>query len=112
MRLDGFWRALREDPVPVREEAVRAIGARSLALDVYIWLAHRPHTLTRPALATSTALHAQFGAGSTRMPFDIAPVRSAVPAARPQSFVTKACRGVMSCGRAAAWPRDILGLRA
>jgi hypothetical protein len=33
---DGFWRSLREHPVPVREEAVRAIGARSLALDVYI----------------------------------------------------------------------------
>jgi len=31
---DGFWRSLREHPVPVREEAVRAIGARSLALDV------------------------------------------------------------------------------
>jgi len=42
---DGFWRSLREHPVPVREEAVRAIGARSLALDVYIWLvsAARPH---------------------------------------------------------------------
>jgi len=36
---DGFWRSLREHPVPVREEAVRAIGTRSLALDVYIWLA-------------------------------------------------------------------------
>jgi hypothetical protein len=39
VRLDeGFWRSLLEHPVPVREEAVRAIG-------------------------TWTALHAQFGAG-------------------------------------------------
>lgn len=60
---DGFWRSLREHPVPVREEAVRAIGARSLALDVYIWLAYRLHSLTRPTPVTWTALHGQFGAG-------------------------------------------------
>lgn len=40
---DGFWRSLREHPVPVREEAVKAIGARSLALDVYIDLSGRAH---------------------------------------------------------------------
>jgi len=60
---DGFWRSLREHPVPVREEAVRAIGARSLALDVYIWLAYRLHALTRATPVTWTALHGQFGAG-------------------------------------------------
>lgn len=60
---DGFWRSLREHPVPVREEAVRAIGARSLALDVYIWLAYRLHALNRPTPVTWTALHGQFGAG-------------------------------------------------
>lgn len=60
---DGFWRSLREHPVPVREEAVRAIGARSLALDVYIWLAYRLHSLTRSTSVTWTALHGQFGAG-------------------------------------------------
>ena len=51
---DGFWRSLREHPVPVREEAVRAIGARSLALDVYIWLAYRLHALTRSTPVTWT----------------------------------------------------------
>jgi replication initiator protein len=64
VRLDeGFWRSLREHPVPVREEAVRAIGARSLALDVYIWLAYRLHSLTRSTPVTWSALHGQFGAG-------------------------------------------------
>lgn len=64
VRLDeGFWRSLREHPVPVREEAVKAIGARSLALDVYIWLAYRLHSLTRPTPVTWVALHGQFGAG-------------------------------------------------
>lgn len=60
---DGFWRSLREHPVPVREEAVRAIGTRSLALDVYIWLAYRLHALSRATPITWIALHAQFGAG-------------------------------------------------
>jgi len=60
---DGFWRSLKEHPVPVREEAVRAIGAKSLALDVYIWLAYRLHVLAKATPVTWTALHAQFGAG-------------------------------------------------
>lgn len=30
-------RSLREHPVPVREEAIRAIGTRSLAIDIYIY---------------------------------------------------------------------------
>jgi hypothetical protein len=64
VRLDpGFWRSLREHPVPVREEAIRAIGTRSLAIDVYIWLAYRLHALSRRTPVTWAALHGQFGAG-------------------------------------------------
>lgn len=60
---DGFWKSLREHPVPVREEALKAIGTRSLAIDVYIWLAYRLHSLTKPTPITWAAVHAQFGAG-------------------------------------------------
>lgn len=60
---DGFWRSLKEHPVPVREEALKAIGTRSFAIDVYIWLAYRLHALTRSTPVTWAALHAQFGAG-------------------------------------------------
>jgi Plasmid encoded RepA protein len=60
---DGFWRSLREHPVPVREEAIRAIGTRSLAIDVYIWLAYRLHSLAKPTSVSWQALHTQFGAG-------------------------------------------------
>ena len=64
VRLDeGFWRSLREHPVPVKEEALRAIGTRSFAIDVYIWLAYRLHALTRPTPVTWAAIHSQFGAG-------------------------------------------------
>jgi hypothetical protein len=64
VRLDeGFWRSLREHPVPVREEAIKAIGTRSLAIDVYIWLAYRLHSLSKPTPVSWTAVHGQFGAG-------------------------------------------------
>jgi hypothetical protein len=54
---------LKEHPVPVREEAIRAISTRSLAIDVYIWLAYRLHSLGKPTPVSWTAIHAQFGAG-------------------------------------------------
>jgi hypothetical protein len=64
VRLDeGFWRSLRDHPVPVREEAIRVIGTRSLAIDVYVWLAYRLHSLARPASISWAAVHGQFGAG-------------------------------------------------
>jgi hypothetical protein len=64
VRLDeGFWQSLREHPVPVREEALKAIGTRSLAIDVYIWLAYRLHALGRSTTVSWTAIHGQFGAG-------------------------------------------------
>jgi hypothetical protein len=64
VRLDeGFWQSLRDHPVPVREEAIKAIGTRSLAIDVYIWLAYRLHALSKPAPVNWAAVHAQFGAG-------------------------------------------------
>jgi hypothetical protein len=64
VRLDpSFWQSLRDHPVPVREEAIKAIGTRSLAIDVYIWLAYRLHALSRPTPISWVAVHAQFGAG-------------------------------------------------
>jgi hypothetical protein len=60
---DGFFRSLREHPVPVREEAVRAIGQRSMAIDVYVWLAYRLHALSRPTKVSWPAIFSQFGAG-------------------------------------------------
>jgi Plasmid encoded RepA protein len=63
VRLDpSFWRSLKEHPVPVREEAIRAIGTRSLAIDVYIWLAYRLHSLSKSTPGWAS-VHAQFGAG-------------------------------------------------
>ena len=64
VKLDaGFWKSLRDHPVPVREEAIKAIGSRSMAIDVYIWLAYRLHSLSKPTTVSWTAVHGQFGAG-------------------------------------------------
>jgi Plasmid encoded RepA protein len=64
VRLDnGFWKSLKDHPVPVREEAIKAIGPRSMAIDVYIWLAYRLHSLGRTTPLSWPAIHAQFGAG-------------------------------------------------
>lgn len=60
---EAFYRALREHPVPVSEAGLRAIGPRSMVIDVYIWLAYRLHSLTRDVSVSWIALHNQFGAG-------------------------------------------------
>ena len=64
---EEFYRALRDDPVPLSESALRAIGPRSMAIDVYIWLAYRLHALKRDTEVGWPALHNQFGAGFTRL---------------------------------------------
>lgn len=67
VRLDeGFYASLIEHPMPVREAAIRQIGSRSMAIDVYVWLAYRLHQLDKPTPVSWAALCAQFGAGFNR----------------------------------------------
>ncbi len=64
VRLDeGFYDSLMQHPMPVREAAIREIGSRSMAIDIYIWLAYRLHVLERPTPISWAALYAQFGGG-------------------------------------------------
>lgn len=58
-----FWDALRQHPVPLRDAALRQLGNRSVSLDLYVWLAYRLHTLSRPTPVPWPALRAQFGTG-------------------------------------------------
>lgn len=60
---EDFYRALSEHPVPVSETALRAIGPRSMVIDVYIWLAYRLHALKKDVEVGWPALFGQFGAG-------------------------------------------------
>jgi hypothetical protein len=59
---EDFYRALRDHPVPVSDNALRAIGPRSLVIDIYIWLAYRLHALRKDVDVGWPSLHAQFGA--------------------------------------------------
>ncbi len=62
VRLDeGFYQSLIEHPLPLRETAIRQISGRSLAIDLYVWLAYRLHVLTSPVDVSWSALKGQFG---------------------------------------------------
>lgn len=58
-----FYDALRHHPVPLLEKAIGQLQAKSLALDLYIWLAYRLHSLKQSASVSWPSLFAQFGTG-------------------------------------------------
>ncbi len=60
---ESFFKSLREHPVPVLESAIREISSKSMAIDVYIWLAYRLHSLSEPTRISWQSLYSQFGAG-------------------------------------------------
>ena len=62
-----FWDMLRKHPVPLREAAIRELRDRSMSLDIYIWLAYRLHSLSRPTPIGWAALSEQFGVGYKQM---------------------------------------------
>ena len=64
---ESFFTALKRHPVPIEEAAIKAINNNSQAIDVYIWLAYRLHSLSRPMTVTWKALHGQFGNGYSRL---------------------------------------------
>jgi hypothetical protein len=64
---EDFYRALKDHPVPVSNSALKAIGPRSMVIDVYIWLAYRLHALKADTEVSWMSLHAQFGGGFSRL---------------------------------------------
>ena len=64
---EDFFRALSDHPVPVSATALRAIGPRSLVIDIYIWLAYRLHALKKDVEVSWPALYAQFSGGVGRI---------------------------------------------
>lgn len=60
---EGFFEALKKHPIPLEEAAIRALANNSAALDCYIWLAYRLHSLAGPRLVTWKALKGQHGSG-------------------------------------------------
>ena len=60
---EAFYESLIRHPLPLREAAIKALSGRSMAIDLYIWLAYRLHHLKRLTRVPWPALHRQFGAG-------------------------------------------------
>ncbi|WP_372395189.1 replication protein RepA (plasmid) [Azospirillum sp. HJ39] len=64
---EGFYSALRDHPVPVRDTALKELCSQSMALDAYVWLAYRLHSLSKPMPISWPALYQQFGGGFAQM---------------------------------------------
>jgi hypothetical protein len=58
-----FFHALKKHPVPLSENSVRQLKEKSMALDIYVWLAYRLHVLGQPMSISWASLHSQFGTG-------------------------------------------------
>ena len=91
VRLDeGFYQSLIEHPLPLREAAIREISSRSMAIDLYVWLAYRLHILTAPVEIGWPALRRQFGVGYSELRFfrrDVLPSLKLALAVYPEARV-------------------------
>lgn len=58
-----FYESLIDHSIPLRDEAIRQLSNKSLALDLYTWLAYRLHTVGKPIPVSWPALYGQFGSG-------------------------------------------------
>jgi hypothetical protein len=91
VRLDeGFYQSLIEHPLPLREAAVRQISSRSMAIDLYVWLAYRLHALSKPVPVTWQALRRQFGESYSELRFfrrDVLPNLKLALSVYPEALV-------------------------
>lgn len=59
-----FYEELRERPVPVDMQTLRALQSNPFALDIYAWLTHRNSWARRRSNIKWEQLHAQFGSNT------------------------------------------------
>lgn len=64
---EAFYEGLKRHPVPIEEAAIGAISNNSMAIDIYVWLAYRLHSLSKPTPLTWRAVKVQFGSGFAAM---------------------------------------------
>jgi hypothetical protein len=64
---EGFFNQLQKHPVPLEEAAIKALSNNPAALDVYLWLAYRLHSIKQDRLVTWAALKGQFGTGFAKL---------------------------------------------
>lgn len=66
---EKFFNELKVHGVPVADSALRELSGQSVALDVYVWLAYRLHSLEKPQSVSWQALYQQFGASYADLRF-------------------------------------------
>jgi Plasmid encoded RepA protein len=59
---DEFFKSVIDSPVPLRQEALRALAGSPMRLDLYVWLIHRLYALRTPSTVSWAQLMTQFGA--------------------------------------------------
>jgi hypothetical protein len=64
---EPFFEGLKRHPVPIEEAAIGAVSNNSMAIDIYVWLAYRLHSLSKPTPISWRALKAQFGVGFAQL---------------------------------------------
>ncbi len=62
-----FYQHLRAFPVSVDKASVMTIRSSSMAIDLYLWLSYRLHSLTSEKAISWSALKGQFGGGVNHM---------------------------------------------
>lgn len=77
----NFFKAFEAHHVKLREEAIKQIKERSLALDIYVWLAYRMRRITKDTFISRTALYDQFGGGVKQRKHFTFPFKRALRAA-------------------------------
>lgn len=60
---EAFFADLMKRGVPILDQAIKQLRDRSMALDVYIWLAYKLHALEKRTPIRWASLYAQFGGG-------------------------------------------------
>jgi len=58
-----YFDSLLKHPMPVSLTALHHLNSRSLAMDIYLWLSYRLHSLDGPTDISWTKLYQQFGSG-------------------------------------------------
>jgi hypothetical protein len=94
---ETFFEALLRHPAVLFEPAIRHLSGKSLALDIYLWLAYRLHVLERDVPVSWAALHNAFGPNYGRERDFRAKFREALTDALlvyPQARITLTERGL------------------
>jgi hypothetical protein len=94
---DAFFEHLMEHSVPLSEEAIARLKHSSLALDLYVWLTYRLHSLRREMTIPWYALSEHFGSESNHrlLAFRLKEVLKDVTAVYPEANVEASSKGLV-----------------